>query len=119
MRKTDLERRFVADYLKIPEVARRLDVSEKTARRYVKAGALPSTFIGGAYRVTEEDLEEFVHRAEVKPEDASPKVAAAELPEWLRSRIPLEEFSDEDLQEMRRLLAGGKPRARFVEEDPE
>jgi excisionase family DNA binding protein len=66
-------RRFVADYLKIPELARRLDVSEKTARRYIKAGTLPSTFIGGAYRVTEKDLEEFLHRAEVKPEDASPK----------------------------------------------
>ena len=62
----------MAEYLKIPEVARRLDVSEKTARRYVKAGTLPSTFIGGAYRVTEGDLEEFVHQAEVKPEVASP-----------------------------------------------
>src|SRR5215218_8428322 len=73
MRKTDHRRRFVTDYLKIPELARRLDVSEKTARRYVKAGALPSTFIGGAYRVTEEDLEEFLHRAEVKPESTYPK----------------------------------------------
>jgi len=71
----------VADYLKIPEVARRLDVSEKTARRYVKAGALPSTFIGGAYRVTEEDLEEFVHRAEVTPEEASPKADRRSSPE--------------------------------------
>ncbi len=57
----------MADYLKIPELARRLDVSEKTARRYIKGGALPSTFIGGAYRVKEEDLEEFLHGAEVKP----------------------------------------------------
>src|SRR5215218_9842883 len=73
MPKTDHGRRFVADYLKIPELARRLDVSEKTARRYVKAGTLSSTFIGGAYRVAEEDLEEFLRRAEVKPEDASPK----------------------------------------------
>lgn len=67
MAKTDPGRRFVADYLKIPELARRLDVSEKTARRYIKGGALPSTFIGGAYRVKEEDLEEFLHGAEVKP----------------------------------------------------
>jgi hypothetical protein len=29
---------------------------------------MPSTFIGGAYRVTEEDLEEYIHGAEVKPE---------------------------------------------------
>jgi excisionase family DNA binding protein len=67
MAKTDRGRRFVADYLKIPELARRLDVSEKTARRYVKAGTLPSTFIGGAYRVTEDDLEEFFRAREVRP----------------------------------------------------
>src|SRR5215218_1196581 len=81
MPKTDHGRRFVADYLKIPEVARRLDVSEKTARRYVKAGALPSTFIGGAYRVTEEALEEFVHRAEVTPEESAPKGEGRSSPE--------------------------------------
>jgi excisionase family DNA binding protein len=62
----------VADYLKIPELARRLDVSEKTARRYVKAGTLPSTFIGGAYRVTEDDLEEFFRAREVRPKVESP-----------------------------------------------
>src|SRR5215203_4812607 len=81
MPKTEHGRRFVADYLKIPELVRRLDVSEKTARRYVKAGALPSTFIGGAYRVTEEDLKEFVHRAEVTPEEASPKGSGRSSPE--------------------------------------
>ncbi len=80
----------MADYLKIPELARRLDVSEKTARRYIKGGALPSTFIGGAYRVTEEDLEEFVHRAEVKPEDASPKGRGLLSAEWALS------LADED-----------------------
>jgi excisionase family DNA binding protein len=81
MQKTEHGRRFVADYLKIPELARRLDVSEKTVRRYVKAGALPSTFIGGAYRVTEEDLKDFVRRAEVTPEEASPKGSGRSSPE--------------------------------------
>jgi excisionase family DNA binding protein len=57
----------VAEYLKLTEVARRLDVSEKTARRYVKSGALPSVFIGGAYRVSEGDLEEFLDNAKVDP----------------------------------------------------
>jgi len=85
MAKTDHERRFMTDYLKIPELARRLDVSEKTARRYIKGGALPSTFIGGAYRVTEEDLEEFLHRAEVKPEGASPKGHGLLSAEWALS----------------------------------
>ncbi len=79
----------MADYLKIPELARRLDVSEKTARRYVKRGVLPSVFIGGAYRVTEVDLEAFLHGAEVKPEDASPKAEPLSGPAaqaWLRER---------------------------------
>jgi excisionase family DNA binding protein len=61
------ERSGVADYVKIPELARRLDVSEKTARRYVQSGKLPSIFIGGAYRVSEHDLERFLEGARVEP----------------------------------------------------
>jgi excisionase family DNA binding protein len=57
----------LADYLKIPEVARRLDVSEPTVRRMVKGGKLPSVFVGGAYRVSEADLEEFLENAKVEP----------------------------------------------------
>ena len=48
----------MTDYVKLPEAARRLGVSEKTARRMVKSGKLPAEFIGGAYRVSEEDLAE-------------------------------------------------------------
>ena len=57
----------MAEYMKIPELARRLDVSEKTARRYIKTGVLPSRFIGGAYRVSERDVERFVEDAKVEP----------------------------------------------------
>ena len=57
----------MADYLKLADVARRLGVSEKTARRYVKAGAFPSVFVGNAYRVREEDLEAFLESAKVEP----------------------------------------------------
>ena len=66
----------MAEYLKIPEVAHRLDVSEKTARRYVKSGTLPSVFIGGAYRVSAGDLEDFLRSARVNPgkEQASPSL---------------------------------------------
>ncbi len=120
----------MAEYLKIPEVARRLDVSEKTARRYVKAGALPSTFIGGAYRVTEEDLEAFVHRAEVKPEDASPK-AQSPLPLEYQQRaagvevgeaffVPLEEGEEPDTVTLKviyvRLFEGDEPILRAMRE---
>jgi len=57
----------VTDYLKLPEVARRLDVSEKTARRMVKSGSLPAVFIGGAYRISEEALAEYLENAKVEP----------------------------------------------------
>ncbi len=65
----------MGEYLKIPEVARRLDISEKTARRYIRSGELPSAFIGGAYRVSEEDLASYQKGAIVKPEEltARPK----------------------------------------------
>ncbi len=76
----------MADYLKIPEVARRLEVSEPTVRRMVKGGKLPSVFVGGAYRVSEADLEAFLRGAEVKPGGASPKAPpdldAADLEDW-------------------------------------
>src|SRR5215208_1957388 len=65
--KSYYRRRPVAEQWKLPEVARRLGVSEKTARRYVKSGALPSVFIGGAYRVSKGDLEEFLENAKVDP----------------------------------------------------
>src|SRR5215208_5173346 len=71
--KSYYKRRPVAEQLKLPEVARRLGVSEKTARRYVKSGALPSVFVGGAYRVSEEDLEWFLQGAKVTPSGDSPK----------------------------------------------
>ena len=77
------ERRLdaLADYLKIPDIARRLDVSEPTARRMVKGGKLPSVFIGGAYRVNEEDLETYIENARVlhRPKaEALPELEAGE-----------------------------------------
>jgi excisionase family DNA binding protein len=74
----------VAEQLKLPEVARRLGVSEKTARRYVKSGALPSMFVGGAYRVSEEDLEGFLQDAKVTPSGGSPKAPASSQPSFNR-----------------------------------
>jgi excisionase family DNA binding protein len=67
------ERRTVSDYMKLAEVAQRLGVSEKTARRYVKSGELPSVFVGNAYRISEEDLAEYLQHARVRPGDSNPK----------------------------------------------
>ncbi len=72
----------MAEQLKLPEVARRLEVSEKTARRYVKSGALPSIFVGGAYRVSEEDLEGFLQGAKVTPSGGSPKAPVSSQPSF-------------------------------------
>ncbi len=69
----------MADYLKIPEVARRLDVSEPTARRMVKGGKLPSVFIGGAYRISEEDLAKYIEGARVIPGKAQTPLSQGTL----------------------------------------
>lgn len=71
----------MARLLKLPEVAQRLEVSEKTARRYVKAGVLPSVFVGNAYRVNEEDVEEYLRRAKVEVGDNTPKAPSRSSPE--------------------------------------
>ncbi len=46
--------------LKLSEVAHRLGISERTARRYVRSGELPNVYYGAAYRVSEEDLQAFL-----------------------------------------------------------
>ncbi|MBA2624379.1 MAG: helix-turn-helix domain-containing protein [Acidimicrobiia bacterium] len=69
----------MAEYLKLAEVARKLDVSEKTARRYVKSGEIPSVFIGNKYRVSEDDLQEYIRGAQVHPVGGRPKARASAI----------------------------------------
>lgn len=56
-------------FMKIAETARRLGVSERTARRLIKSGRLPSTFFAGAYRVSSQHLEQFIQEGEVRPRE--------------------------------------------------
>ena len=91
----------MARLLKLPEVAQRLEVSEKTARRYVKAGILPSAFVGNAYRVNEEDVEEYLRRAKVEVGGNTPKAQAPPPPEseekaWRRGEFLIQLLSDEE-----------------------
>lgn len=46
--------------LRIEEIAERLNVSQKTVRRYVHSGKLKSNKIGGVHRIEERDLEDFI-----------------------------------------------------------
>ncbi len=62
----------MADYLKIKEVAERLEVSPKTARKYIRNGTIPSSFIAGAYKVHRDDLERYLEEARVTPKAPSP-----------------------------------------------
>ena len=60
----DLER-----FLTLEDVADRLKVSISTVRRWVKSGDLNSLKVGnrGQYRISGEDLEEFLAETEIKP----------------------------------------------------
>lgn len=62
----------MSEYLKLSEAGQRLGVSEKTARRYVKQGVLPSVFVGGAYRVSPEDVDAFLESARVSSKVPAP-----------------------------------------------
>lgn len=66
----------MVELLKLAEVARRLGISEPTARRYVKSGKLPSIYVGGSYRVRDTDIEEFLRQAQVRPGENLPKAGA-------------------------------------------
>jgi len=44
----------------IPAIARRLDVSEKTVRRLIRRGELRAYRIGRQFRVSEQDLRNFL-----------------------------------------------------------
>lgn len=51
------------EWLTVPDVAKRLIVSEETVRRWIRSGALPVLDLGGpkvGYRIREADLESFL-----------------------------------------------------------
>jgi|SRR5215207_735311 len=51
----------------LPEAARMLGVHEHTARRYVKSGEIPSTFIAGRYRIKVGDIQDYIEGKERSP----------------------------------------------------
>lgn len=69
------------DFLKLDDVAKRLNLSEKTARRYVRSGTIPSFMVGGQYRVSEADLEQFIQSRKFDPKAEAPFGQAEAGPE--------------------------------------
>jgi excisionase family DNA binding protein len=51
-------------YLNTEQIARRYDVNEDTARRWIRTGRIPGMRLGGAYRVRLDDLERLEQEGE-------------------------------------------------------
>ena len=52
-------------YISTQELADRLGVSVFTIRRYIRAGKLPAVKLDGSYRVSHEDIAEFLKSREI------------------------------------------------------
>ena len=72
-------------FLSLEDVANRLQVSDQTVRRWVKAGKLAAYKPGLEYRIKGSDLEEFLKTREVSPKVQSP------LPDLEVERFPRDE----------------------------
>jgi excisionase family DNA binding protein len=85
----------MSSYLKLPEVAHRLGVSEKTARRYIKSGDLPSVFIGNSYRVEPNALTEFVERSRGQHRRVEEMSGSPKAPSRLSPEAPEDQANEE------------------------
>jgi len=74
--------------LKIEEIATRLSVSQKSVRRYIHAGKLKSSKIGGVHRINENELQLFLNdsmfesREEAKVTTLQPKSNKTDIVNW-------------------------------------
>ena len=57
------------EYLTTEDIARHLDISVATVRRYIRTGKLPAVRLERAYRVRREDFEAFLKEREIRGED--------------------------------------------------
>ena len=78
-----------AQMLRIEDVANKLNVSQKSVRRYIHSGKLKSNKIGGVHRIEESELERFLRLSiyenkEVKEiEVTQPKSTKNDLVNWI------------------------------------
>jgi excisionase family DNA binding protein len=54
-------------YLTVKDIANRLQVSEQTVWRWIRSGELPSIKLGGQYRVSPDDLQDFLKKHRKQP----------------------------------------------------
>jgi DNA (cytosine-5)-methyltransferase 1 len=78
----------IGQYLRIEDVAERLNVSQKSVRRYIHSGKLISRKIGGVHRVEEAAFESFVQTSLFHPESdfkelRKPKSAKTDSVNWI------------------------------------
>lgn len=52
--------------LTISESAKRLNITERTLRKWLREGVLPGVKMGRIWRVDDQDLEEFIHQSKKK-----------------------------------------------------
>jgi len=50
----------------VDEVAKQLKLNPETIRVYIRGGDLQASYIGKSYRITEEDLVEFIEAHKIK-----------------------------------------------------
>ncbi len=70
-RRASRQRRIFADqhFYAIPEVAERLKVKEELVRELIRRGEIHAFRIGKAYRITDDDLDEYLRSCSTKQED--------------------------------------------------
>ena len=57
-------------YLTVQDVAKRLQTSEQTIRRWILSGALPAIeLVGGQYRIHPDDFAEFLRKRRIRPKN--------------------------------------------------
>lgn len=54
-------------YLTVADVAKQLQISEDTVRRWIKSGKLPALKIGKEWRVDPEELKAFLAQSRKRP----------------------------------------------------
>lgn len=73
---------WLENYFRISQVAEKLDVSQKSIRRYISSGKLNASQIGGVYRISESDLMKFIN-SDVVDNEVSSVIKTKDNVNWI------------------------------------